>query len=32
LTYIDYSIAGGQLTCQFEGDKLVLIAVEMSSG
>ena len=29
LFYTDYRIAGGQLTCQFENDKLVLIAVEV---
>lgn len=31
LTYTDYGVAGGQLTCQFEDGKLVLIAVEISS-
>ena len=29
---IDYRIAGGQLSCQFENNKLVLIAVEVPPG
>jgi hypothetical protein len=28
----DYRIAGGQLSCEFENDKLVLIAVEVPAG
>jgi len=32
LVYADYSVAGGQLTCQYEREHLVLIAVEASSG
>lgn len=32
LFYSAYSVAGGQLTCQFENDKLVLIAVEAAPG
>lgn len=31
LTYTDYGATGGQLTCQYEKDELVLIAVEVSS-
>ena len=32
LVYTDYSLVGGQLTCQYEEDKLVLIAVEAPAG
>jgi hypothetical protein len=32
LFYTDYRVSGGQLSCQFENDKLVLIAVEVSPG
>jgi hypothetical protein len=32
LVYTAYSVAGGQPTCQFEEDKLVVIAVEASPG
>jgi hypothetical protein len=32
LVYADYSVVGGQLTCQYEHEHLVLIAVEASSG
>ena len=32
LVYTDYSLAGGQLTCQYEEDKLVLIALEVPAG
>jgi hypothetical protein len=32
LLHTDYRVAGGQLTCQFENDKLVLIAVEVAPG
>ena len=32
LIYTDYRLAGGQLTCQYEEDKLVLIAVEVPAG
>lgn len=30
LVYADYATAGGRGTCQFEGDKLVLLALELS--
>jgi hypothetical protein len=32
LVYTDYRVVGGQLTCQYEEEKLVLIAVEASPG
>jgi hypothetical protein len=32
LVSTDYSLAGGQLTCQYEEDKLVLLAVEAPAG
>jgi len=32
LFYTDYHVAGGQLSCQFEADKLVLIEVEVPPG